>query len=109
MLSWFKNIITPNTAPEKDQDLEEFDNKITTIVTSLVKSSADVENNVDLANLQNLDVCNEYVIFLGSEIEKRFKKLDAEMIADAIYLGKRRKNSQKKDINNIYTNINKTD
>ena len=96
MLAWFRG-------KSFEEQVSEFDDKINTVINSLVKSSkskAD-EDLFDLANLQNLDTCNEYVIFLGSELEKRFKKVDAEAIADAIYIGKRRKNSQKKELNNL--------
>ncbi len=47
----------------------------------------------------NPDVCNDYVIFLGSELEKRFKKVEIEEINTAIFIGKRKKYSQKKNNN----------
>lgn len=99
MLSWFRG-------KSFEDQVAEFDDKINIVVNSLVKSSksSTEEDQFDLANLQNLDTCNEYVIFLGAELEKRFKKIDAEAIADAIYIGKRRKNSQKKEMNNMNAN-----
>jgi hypothetical protein len=99
MLSWFRG-------KSFEEQVSEFDDKINIVVNSLVKSSKSSaeEDQFDLANLQNLDTCNEYVIFLGAELEKRFKKIDAEAIADAIYIGKRRKNSQKKELNNMNAN-----
>jgi hypothetical protein len=99
MLSWFRG-------KSFEEQVSEFDDKINIVVNSLVKSSKSSaeDDQFDLANLQNLDTCNEYVIFLGAELEKRFKKIDAEAIADAIYIGKRRKNSQKKEMNNMNAN-----
>ncbi len=104
MLSWFRG-------KSFEEQVSEFDDKINTVVNSLVKSSKSSaeEDQFDLANLQNLDTCNEYVIFLGAELEKRFKKIDAEAIADAIYIGKRRKNSQKKEVNNMNANNYESD
>ena len=99
MLSWFRG-------KSFEDQVSEFDDKINIVINSLVKSSKSSaeEDQFDLANLQNLDTCNEYVIFLGAELEKRFKKVDAEAIADAIYIGKRHKNSQKKELNNMNAN-----
>ena len=99
MLSWFRG-------KSFEDQVSEFDDKINIVVNSLIKSSkSKVEGDqFDLINLQDLDICNEYVIFLGAELEKRFKKVDAEAIADAIYIGKRRKNSQKKEVNNMNAN-----
>ncbi len=96
MLSWFRG-------KSFEEQVSEFDDKINIVINSLVKSSKSTGKDelMDLTNLQNLDTCNEYVIFLGAELEKRFKKVDAEAIADAIYIGKRRKNSQKKELNNL--------
>ena len=86
--------------------LKYIDDKINQIVTSLVKSNEEnIEHgDYDLTSLQNPEICNEYTIFLGAELEKRFKKVEIEAISNAIYVGKRRKNSQKKYENNM--NIN---
>jgi len=95
MFAWFKG-------KSFEEQINEFQTKLNLIATSLVKSSEEniEEGNYDLAQLQDLNVCNEYVIFLGNELEKRFKKVDVEDIADTIYIGKRQKKSQTNNKNN---------
>ena len=90
MFAWFKG-------KSFEEQVNEFETKLNLIATSLVKSSEEniEEGNYDLAQLQDLNVCNEYVIFLGNELEKRFKKVDVEDIADSIYIGKRQKKERK--------------
>jgi hypothetical protein len=99
MFAWFKG-------KSFEEQVVEFDDKINQIVTSLVKSNEEniEKGDYDLTSLQNPEMCNEYTIFLASELEKRFKKVEVAAISDAIYVGKRRKNSQKKYENNM--NIN---
>jgi hypothetical protein len=96
MLAWFRG-------KSFEEQVAEFDSKINQIATSLVKSSEEApeDGEYDLANLQDMDVCNEYVIFLSDELDKRFKKIEVQALSDAIYLTKRRKNSQKKEANNL--------
>jgi hypothetical protein len=99
MLAWFKG-------KSFEEQVAEFDGKINQIVTSLVKVNEENidEGEYDLTNLQNPEICNEYAIFLASELEKRFKKVDVAAISEAIYVGKRRKNSQKRFENNMNSN-----
>ncbi len=102
MLAWFKG-------KSFEDQVGEFETKINQIATSLIKSSEEniEEGNYDLAKLLDLNECSEYVIFLGSELEKRFKKVDAEDISNAIYIGKRQKKSQTNNKNNKMTsNLN---
>jgi len=95
MLSWF-------IGKSFEDQVEEFEEKINTITTSLIKSSEEKlpEGQYDLASLLNPDVCNQYTIFLGSELDKRFKKVEIESINSAIFIGKRKKVSQKNNNNN---------
>ncbi len=99
MLAWFKG-------KSFEEQVAEFDGKINQIVTSLVKINEENmdEGGYDLTSLQNPEICNEYAIFLGSELEKRFKKVEVAAISEAIYVGKRRKNSQKRFENNMNSN-----
>lgn len=92
--SWFKG-------KSYEDELHDFEEKINSVATSLVKTSEEnlPQGQYDLASLMNPDVCNDYVIFLGSELEKRFKKVEIEEINTAIFIGKRKKYSQKKNNN----------
>jgi hypothetical protein len=92
--SWFKG-------KSYEDELHDFEEKINSVATSLIKTSEEnlPEGQYDLASLMNPDVCNDYVIFLGSELEKRFKKVEIEEINTAIFIGKRKKYSQKKNNN----------
>ena len=92
--SWFKG-------KSYEDELHDFEEKINSVATSLIKTSEEnlPQGQYDLASLMNPDVCNDYVIFLGSELEKRFKKVEIEEINTAIFIGKRKKYSQKKNNN----------
>ena len=94
MLSWFFG------KPFEEQVIE-FEEKINKIANSLIKSSEQksVEGEYDIASLLNPDTCNQFTIFLGSELDKRFTKVEIESINSAIYLAKRKKKSHRNNKN----------
>ena len=69
MFSW----LFGKSAEEQRND---FESKINRIATSLIKNAEQntPDNNMDLAALLDPTKCNEYTLFLGDELNKRFKK-----------------------------------
>ena len=98
MFSWFRGY-------SFEEQVQDFDEKINQVATSLIKSvQEDLPiGQYDLASLQDMDTCNQYVVFLGEELDKRFKKVEIDQISNAIYVGKRKKKSQTK-ANNVNAN-----
>jgi len=98
MFSWFRG-------SSFEEQVQEFDNKINQVATSLIKSvQEDLPNGqYDLTSLQDMNTCNKYVVFLGDELDKRFKKFEIDQISSAIYIGKRQKKTQTNN-NNLNSN-----
>lgn len=80
-----------------NEQIKDFEQKINTITTSLVKQ----QDQSELAALLNPQQCNQYTLFLGSELDKRFKKVELEDLNTQIYIVKRPKKSEKNGNNNM--------
>ncbi len=80
-----------------NEQIKDFEQKITTITTSLVKQ----QDQSELAALLDPEKCNQYTLFLGSELDKRFKKVELEELNTQIYVVKRPKKTEKNNNMNI--------
>jgi hypothetical protein len=94
MFSW----LFGKSAEEQRND---FESKINKIATSLIKNAEQntPESNMELASLLDPSKCNDYTLFLGDELDKRFTKVELNELNTQIYLVKRAKKSEKNNLN----------
>jgi hypothetical protein len=92
-----------NLTKSYEKQVSEFEEKLNQVATSLIRST---EENLsigqyDLASLMDAEKCNQFTLFLGSELDNRFKKVEIEELNLAIFAGKRLGSQTQKNSNNM--------
>ncbi len=95
-----------NLTESYEKQISDFGEKLNMVATSLIRST---EENLqigqyDLASLMDAEKCNQFTLFLGSELDSRFKKVEIEELNLAIFVGKRQGNKTQKNSNNMNSN-----
>ncbi len=95
-----------NLTKTYEKQVSEFETKLNQVATSLVRSTEENLPNgqYDLASLMDAEKCNQFTLFLGSELDSRFKKVEIEELNLAIFAGKRLGSQTQKNSNNMDSN-----